>query len=794
MGRVALRFMVAAGLLCAAAAASAQDVTWQRSVSGYLEGVQLAMYHGGADYTKPVFADVDGDGHADMFVGEHDGYLNYFKNLGGNPANWLCVSTGLDTIDVGKQCAPAFWDYNNDGKLDMFLGNESGHIWKFLNTGTPTAPVWTLQDTMFAGIDVGYHATPCFADLDGDGLTDLLVGSNSGFFSYFHNSGTLGNPNFTLQAAHYQNIWQIMKSTLTIGDVNSDGLPDLLVSGLNGGIFYYRNNGPATNPTYTNMGMVASVTHNGAPTLWDIDGDGDLDLISGQSDGNLMVWINLGNSHNPSWHFTQDYYGYFDVGYYSMPTLGDLNGDGKLDMLIAKGNPGLHFLQNTGTLDSAAWHLVSQNYGSIAQTGVEAPSLIDMDNDGDLDLVVGSEDGHLYYYQNTGTAQNAVWAAPISNYANVNVGDWSAPTFADLDGDGDKDMLVGSEAGTIRYLRRDGPPNSPVWTDLGNIPGINVGSNSTPAFADLDGDGDLDLLCGNGSNAGNLYFYRNTGSQYLPVWTLVTPVYQNWDFGDHSAPAFADLNHDGRPDLIIGCASGGLYYMMNMSSTHNVNVYVTPLAAPIVIPAHGGWFNYNITEINHENIPVTLQTWIKFRYPSGSWSNPVLGPFTLTLPANFTLSRFRTQEIPGTYLPGDYLYCAFIGMNPVVWDSAYFSFTKLVTGADGPLCYNTTCTGDPFPGEVQEAASLPVACGMVTASPNPFNPTTAISFQLSALSHVSLKVYDTSGRLVATLVDGMREAGTHEATFDGRNLSSGLYLAHLQAGDFATTQKLVLLK
>jgi hypothetical protein len=794
MGRVALRFMVAAGLLCAAAAASAQDVTWQRAVSGSVEGVQLAMYHGGADYVKPVFADVDGDGHADMFVGEHDGYLNYFKNQGGNPANWLCISTGVDTIDVGKQCAPAFWDYDNDGKLDMFLGNEAGHIWQFHNTGTLTTPVWTLQDTMYQGIDAFYHATPCFADLDGDGLTDLLIGSNTGYFLFYHNSGSPGSPIFTLQDAHYRNIFQTMKSTLTIGDVNGDNLPDLLVSGLNGGIFYYRNNGPANNPTYTNLGMVGYVPHNGAPTLWDMDADGDLDLISGQSDGNLMVWTNLGNTHNPSWHFAQDYYGYFDLGYYSMPTLGDLNGDGTLDMLISKGNPGVHYLQNTGTLDSAAWHLVSHNYANIGQTGVEAPCLHDLDNDGDLDLVLGCTLGCLYYYQNTGTPQVATWAAPISNYANVNVGGWSAPTFADLDGDGDKDMLVGSEAGILRYLRRDGPPGSPVWADLGNIPGINVGSHATPAFADLDADGDLDLLCGNGSNAGNIYFYRNTGSQYLPVWTLVTPVYQNWDFGDHSAPVFADLNHDGRQDLIIGCASGGVYHMLNLASTHNVNVYVTPLAAPIVIPARGGWFNYNITEINHEAIPVTLQTWLKFRYPSGSWSAPVLGPFTLTLPANFTLSRFRTQEVAATFPPGDYLYGAFIGMNPIVWDSAYFSFTKLVTGADGPVCYGTACTGDPFPGEVQVTASLPVNSNLVTANPNPFNPTTAFSFKLQATSHVSLRVYDTAGRVVATLVDGWREAGTHEATFDGSGLASGIYLARLTAGSYTATQKLVLLK
>jgi hypothetical protein len=220
---------------------------------------------------------------------------------------------------------------------------------------------------------------------------------------------------------------------------------------------------------------------------------------------------------------------------------------------------------------------------------------------------------------------------------------------------------------------------------------------------------------------------------------------------------------------------------------------VTPLAAPIVIPARGGWFNYNVTEINHENISVVLQTWMKFRYPDQSWSNPVLGPFTLTLPANFNLSRFRTQVVPSTYPPGDYLYCAFIGMSPVVWDSAYFSFVKTITGTDGPEWFGTTCTGDPFPGEQPMAAFIPSGLDL-KVGPNPFNPTTAISYQLQASGYVSLKVYDTTGRLVATLVDGMREAGTHEATFDGSNLASGIYLYTLNADRQVATGKMVLLK
>jgi hypothetical protein len=79
-------------------------------------------------------------------------------------------------------------------------------------------------------------------------------------------------------------------------------------------------------------------------------------------------------------------------------------------------------------------------------------------------------------------------------------------------------------------------------------------------------------------------------------------------------------------------------------------------------------------------------------------------------------------------------------------------------------------------------------------SPNPFNATTVASYELRVASHVSLQVYDTAGRLVQTLVDGWREAGSHEVTFDASSLPSGVYVARLQAGILSATQKLVLMK
>jgi len=78
--------------------------------------------------------------------------------------------------------------------------------------------------------------------------------------------------------------------------------------------------------------------------------------------------------------------------------------------------------------------------------------------------------------------------------------------------------------------------------------------------------------------------------------------------------------------------------------------------------------------------------------------------------------------------------------------------------------------------------------------PNPFNPSTVASFELRVTSHVSLRIYDTAGRLVTTLVNGWREAGSHQVTWDASGLPSGLYFCRMQAGDFRAVQKMMLVK
>jgi hypothetical protein len=89
---------------------------------------------------------------------------------------------------------------------------------------------------------------------------------------------------------------------------------------------------------------------------------------------------------------------------------------------------------------------------------------------------------------------------------------------------------------------------------------------------------------------------------------------------------------------------------------------------------------------------------------------------------------------------------------------------------------------------------LPPSSFILSAYPNPFNPATRLSFTLPRAGHVTLTIYDLTGRAVTTLADEVMTAGNHDMTFDGSHLASGLYIAALKAGTQHTAQKIVLLR
>ena len=239
----------------------------------------------------------------------------------------------------------------------------------------------------------------------------------------------------------------------------------------------------------------------------------------------------------------------------------------------------------------------------IVAGGSRTPVFIDLDGDGDLDAVLGNKDGTLSYFENTGTAAVPVYVertGAANPLGGIDVGSNSVPAFTDIDSDGDLDLVVGNSNGTLKVYENTGTAGAPVYVErtgaANPLDGIDVGNNSAPAFTDLDGDGDADLVVG--ESGGTLKYYENTGTVGAPVYVERTGAANPMggiDVGNDSAPAFADANGDGILDLLVG-ESGGTVKVYENTGTAGAPVYAanTTLTSPYAGLDVGGASSRNI--------------------------------------------------------------------------------------------------------------------------------------------------------------------------------------------------------
>ena len=266
------------------------------------------------------------------------------------------------------------------------------------------------------------------------------------------------------------------------------------------------------------------------PTLTDLDGDGDLDLVVGSRGGAIHYFENTGTSANPGFterNGTDNPLESISVGSYSTPSFTDLDGDGDLDLIVGNGNGDIAYFEHTGTATAPGFTQRSgaaNPFDTITKGSWSTVALADLDGDGDLDLAVGTNDGDVRYYENTGTSANPEFISRTGEtnpLNNINAGSYSTPVFVDFDNDNDPDLVVGSGNENIHYFENTGTTTDPGFTqraDFDNpLLGANGGGFVAPAFADLNGDGELDLIIGN--QVGSIAYFKNTGTHADPEFS-----------------------------------------------------------------------------------------------------------------------------------------------------------------------------------------------------------------------------------------------------------------------------------
>lgn len=228
----------------------------------------------------------------------------------------------------------------------------------------------------------------------------------------------------------------------------------------------------------------------------------------------------------------------------------------------------------------------------------------------------------------------------------------------------------------------------------------------------------------------------------------------------------------------------------------NLHVTLTPYGTPIVIPATGGSFNFNIAVGNSGASPASADIWCMITLPGGSSYGPVIGPLLgMNMPAGWSADRNRTQVVPGGAPPGSYQYRAYVGVYPsTIYDEDSFPFTKSSTGLQNSWVEEWSNYGEPFEWESSAGGEVPTTFALHAAYPNPFNPRTSVSFDLPVAAKVTLEIYDLSGRRVAVLINRPMFSGVHQVEWNAASFASGIYLLRMEADQFQAVQKLVLMK
>ncbi|MDZ4183240.1 MAG: VCBS repeat-containing protein, partial [Candidatus Cloacimonadaceae bacterium] len=300
---------------------------------------------------------------------------------------------------------------------------------------------WEADNSIFnpSGIPSLTFSQPRFADIDGDGDQDFLLGNTNTAPLYVKNIGSAAVPAFIIGENIMSNVTSLAAEMGICADIDGDGDLDLITGGYTG-LHLFLNTGSVTVPVFVEApGFFAglNVGSNPVPDLADVDNDGDLDMVLGLSeDGGVRIYLNTGNASAAIFSETaMQVIG--DVGLYAYPVFCDLDADGDQDILVGRDSHGFVYYRNMGSPLIPNWQSYPDAFAGLGmQTYWNSPDLVDLNNDGLFDLVFGTASGPLQYYVNAGTATNPVWQANTSLFGGVlDVGGASSPVFYDFDGD-----------------------------------------------------------------------------------------------------------------------------------------------------------------------------------------------------------------------------------------------------------------------------------------------------------------------------------------------------------------------
>ena len=530
-------------------------------------------------------------------------------------------------------------DYNCDGKNDIFTYS-SGGMAVYLNTSTTELEFTLITPLVLSdygsnnlNIYISPVDIPAIADIDYDGDLDVLTFSILGGFVEYHKNMSMelyGNCD-SLVYEFSESCWGLFYeglnsyilncpscicpqitnttptnakqkhagSTLLAIDVDNDNDKDLVLGDISyNNLNLLINGGDNQNAIMTAVDSVFPQNYSNtlaaemhvypASYYIDVTNDGVKDLIvttnsENNSENFESCWLyeNTGQNTSPDFNFIQKDFlqeNMIELGTSAFPTFYDYNTDGLLDLVI--GNYGYHnpnndpasslaLFENIGNDSIPKYNLINRDWLGLSTTNLNttlnipalnlSPTFSDLDGDGNKDLIVGDADGKVHFFTNNG----GNFQITNPNYQNIDVGQFAQPQIIDVNRDGLNDLIIGEQDGTINYLPNSGTTTNAIFdTIITNWGGVDVDQSyistgfSNPTLYDSSGVYQLFV----GSFSGNIYQFTNIDNNLNGQFTAINSTSSNiWD-GGKSALALADINNDNNPDMIVGNLSGGISF------------------------------------------------------------------------------------------------------------------------------------------------------------------------------------------------------------------------------------------
>lgn len=641
---ISTRVLICAALLCASTTAViGQSSPFTRLNIPVTENGSLIRNPDAGGLDLPQFSEIDlnNDAIKDLFVFDRAGNkaLTFINGGTAGQADYTYAPQYLDAFPADLKDYVLLADYDCDGKEDIFTSKSSFGMRVFRNTSSGGNLSFALAfDTLMTDLGAGKTAIivntkdlPAIADIDGDGDLDVLTFDGSGTHLEWHSNQameTTGNC-AGLDLRLVDACWgkfeesgtnQVIAlniscrysphaqgdpldsrhsgSTVLTYDEDADGDMEVIIGDLiYDGLTYLHNAGTnvsghidSVDATWPSDNVSARLNIFPGAFYFDADNDGKKDIIAAPNA------VNIGINYNNAWlyrnvapgpGFVPEYETnrflvgtMIDCGTASQPAFFDHDGDGDQDLVVgnyrlnlspSNNKSVLTFYENVGTANAPSFQLVSRNYAGLA--GLFSPALDaisptfgDLDGDGDPDMIIGKNDGKIHYFTNiAGVGQAANFVLSQSDFGWLDAGLNSAPFLVDWDRNGTLDLIIGEQSGRLKYYRNIGTstvpafPSTPTIDNFGGIdvhPNCCVG-NSVPFVFTNPTTGHYDLVIG--SDTAGLWYIPSADTM-TGNFVLGTRDFGGISEGQRTAAAGTDLDGDGVIDFAVGNLRGGIAF------------------------------------------------------------------------------------------------------------------------------------------------------------------------------------------------------------------------------------------